>query len=79
MMVIASPLRESQLGFVIVPAQQTYVAEVRGRFVWMGDMWLSYVKPGAGRNVKAYDYQVRPTHTTHLFLAPRTPPRVFHG
>jgi hypothetical protein len=51
------PFRESQLGFIIVPAQQTFVAEIGGEFIWMGDMWDSYVIPGTGRNNKAFDYQ----------------------
>lgn len=53
------PFRESQLGFIIVAAQQTYVAEVNGTFVWQGDMWDSYTDPDNGQNIKAYDYQVR--------------------
>jgi hypothetical protein len=52
------PYRESQLGFIIVAAQQTYVAEVNGTFIWQGDMWDSYTDPNNGQNVKAYDYQV---------------------
>jgi hypothetical protein len=51
------PFRESQLSFIIVPAQQTYVAEVGGAYVWMGDLWDSYVVPGTGRNDKRFDYQ----------------------
>jgi hypothetical protein len=51
------PFRESQLSFIIVPAQQTYVAQINGTYMWMGDLWDSYVKPGTGRNNKAFDYQ----------------------
>ena len=51
------PFRESQLGFIIVPAQQTYIAQVNDTYIWQGDMWNSYVDPSNGQNVKAYDYQ----------------------
>lgn len=51
------PYRRSQLGFIIVAAQQTYVAEINGTYVWQGDLWDSYTDAN-GRNVKAYDYQV---------------------
>eukprot|EP00039_Didymoeca_costata_P031353 m.34323 g.34323 ORF g.34323 m.34323 type:complete len:380 (+) comp8707_c0_seq2:61-1200(+) len=52
------PFRESQLSFIIVSAQQAYVTQIGELFIWIGDMWDSYVEPGTGRNVKAYDYQV---------------------
>jgi hypothetical protein len=51
------PFRPSQLGFIIIPAQQTYVAKVDDQFVWQGDMWNSYIDPHTHHNVKAYDYQ----------------------
>ena len=50
------PFRPNQLSFVIVPAQQTYVARIGDAFVWQGDLWDSYTTPD-GRNVKAFDYQ----------------------
>ena len=75
------PFRQSQLGFIIIPAQQTYVVQLGETFVCtppttaassslgltrvdsgmvagMGDMWNSYTN-AEGRNVKAWDYQVR--------------------
>eukprot|EP00040_Diaphanoeca_grandis_P012692 m.64310 g.64310 ORF g.64310 m.64310 type:complete len:374 (+) comp23412_c0_seq1:69-1190(+) len=52
------PFRESQLSFIIIPAQQAYIAQIKGTYIWIGDLWDSYVSPGTGRNVKAYDYQV---------------------
>ena len=52
------PFRESQLGFIIVPAQQTFIAQIsKDQFVWQGDMWNSYIDPKTRRNVKAFDYQ----------------------
>lgn len=50
------PFRPNQLSFIIVPAQQTYVAQIGDTFLWQGDMWDSYTTPD-GRNVKAFDYQ----------------------
>ena len=46
------PFRPYQLGFIIVPGQQTYVAEVDGTFVWMADLWDSYTDEPSGKNVK---------------------------
>ena len=51
------PFRQSQLGFIIIPAQQTYVAKVGETWIWQGDMWNSYTD-AHGRNNKAFDYQV---------------------
>ena len=43
-------------GFIIIPAQQTYVAKVGETWIWQGDMWNSYTDAD-GRNNKAFDYQ----------------------
>ena len=51
------PYRESQLGFIIIAAQQNYVVKVGETYVWQGDMWNSYTDPVTQRNVKSYDYQ----------------------
>jgi hypothetical protein len=51
------PFRPSQLGFIIIPAQQGFIAKVGDAYVWQGDMWNSYTDPVTHRNVKAYDYQ----------------------
>jgi hypothetical protein len=51
------PYRPGQLSFIIVPGQQTYVANLNGTYVWMADLWNSYINPKTKRNVKSFDYQ----------------------
>ena len=51
------PFRASQLGFIIIPVQQSFVAAVGDTYIWGGDMWNSYIDPQTHRNVKAFDYQ----------------------